>query len=148
MEGKKNDQGKNRLELLPVLALEGLARVLTFGAQKYDDWNWAKGMKWSRLQGAALRHIFAFIRGENDDPESGLPHLDHAQCCISFLSQYQKAGLGTDDRFKQELKGAQGDLQQEHSGDRSGSTVEAEQPSRLSAPPTIWFHKGGLIKNE
>jgi hypothetical protein len=47
-----------------------------------------------------LRHVFAFARGEDIDPDSGLPHLDHAACCILFLSSYQKTGTGNDDRYK------------------------------------------------
>jgi hypothetical protein len=99
-EGKKFDGGKTRHELLDDDAIEGLARVLTFGAQKYAADNWRKGIEWRRLIGAARRHLAAFSRGEDLDPESGLPHLDHLACCVMFLSAYQKQGGGTDDRVK------------------------------------------------
>lgn len=97
----KFDTTKNPLDLLSPVALEGVGLVLAYGAQKYSAHNWRKGMAWSRLIGAALRHLLAFTRGENLDPESGLPHLDHAACCLMFLSEYQKARLGTDDRWVQ-----------------------------------------------
>lgn len=99
-EANKFDGAKPRMELLPADALEDVARVLTFGAQKYAAHNWCRGMAWGRLIGAALRHIFAFARGEDTDAESGLPHLAHAACCILFLLAYSKRRVGEDDRFK------------------------------------------------
>jgi hypothetical protein len=96
----KFDGEKTQMELLSEPAIEGLARVLTYGRIKYAADNWRKGMSWRRLVGAALRHFFAFMRGEDLDFESGLPHIDHALCCLMFLSEYQKRKLGTDDRWK------------------------------------------------
>ena len=96
----KFDSEKARLDLLSTPAMLGVGRVLTYGANKYAENNWRKGMKWSRLTAAALRHLFAFIGGEENDAESGLPHLDHALCCLMFLSEYQKTGIGTDDRWR------------------------------------------------
>lgn len=96
----KFDTNKVPMELLPAPALEAIAEVLAFGARKYASWNWAKGFTWSRLIGAALRHLFAFARGEDRDPESGLSHLAHAGCCILFLITHERCKLGTDDRYK------------------------------------------------
>lgn len=62
--------------------------------------NWRKGFTWGRLSGAALRHLFAWIGGEDKDPESGLSHLAHAGCCVLFALTHELQGLGTDDRFK------------------------------------------------
>ncbi len=98
--GYKLDGAKNRLELVPPDAIEGLGRVLTYGAQKYPAHNWARGMAWSRVYGAALRHLAAFWGGEDLDAESELPHLEHALCCLAFLVTYQRRGLGDDDRFE------------------------------------------------
>lgn len=75
MDGKKNDTGKLPLEFLPLDAIEAEAEVLQFGASKYDARNWEKGMRWGRLYGAVLRHLFAWWRGEAKDPETGLSHL-------------------------------------------------------------------------
>lgn len=94
----KFDAAKVRLDLLSVPALIGTGEVLTFGAKKYASWNWTKGFDWSRLYGAALRHLLAHMNGENLDPESGLSHLDHLACCVMFLQTHEKCGLGTDDR--------------------------------------------------
>lgn len=99
-EALKFDSAKPRMELLSRVALEGMAQVLTFGAKKYDSHNWRKGFEWSRLIGAAMRHLTAILDGEDMDPESGLPHVDHLACCVMFLSEHQKKNLGTDDRYK------------------------------------------------
>jgi hypothetical protein len=99
MGGTKHDQGKPRLELLPPDALITVAKVFGYGAQKYADWNWCEGFKWSRLHGAALRHLLAWQSGEDVDPESGLPHLAHAGCCVLMLLAHQLRKLGVDDRY-------------------------------------------------
>jgi hypothetical protein len=84
-EAIKFDGGKPRVDLLDRTALEKLATVLAFGAQKYDAHNWRKGMDWSRMVGAALRHIHAFNDG--------------ALCCLMFLSNYQVTRTEFDDRY-------------------------------------------------
>lgn len=88
----KHDSKKNRLELLPVEPLEDAAKVFTFGAEKYDDWNYmnGEGISATRLYAACLRHLFAWFRGEDKDSESNLPHLAHALCCILMLMQVLK----------------------------------------------------------
>lgn len=101
--GLKFDADKPSLSLLPFDALEEVAKVLDFGARKYDAHNWRKGMEFSRLVSAALRHISAWNLGEDNDPESGLNHLAHAACCILFLTALQKDGKikeKFDDRWK------------------------------------------------
>ena len=90
MSGTKYDQDKPRMDLLDADALEGVAKVLTFGAQKYAAHNWRAGISNSRLVAALLRHLFAIMRGEYTDPESGLPHIDHVGCCWMFLSNNMK----------------------------------------------------------
>ncbi len=96
----KHDSDKPRPELIDAAATTGMARVLAWGAKKYDDHNWRKGFKWSRLLGSAFRHLLAFAAGEDLDPESNLPHLDHAACCVMMLSAHQKHEYGNDDRAK------------------------------------------------
>ena len=98
MSGCKYDIGKLRLDLLPFDALEEVGRVLTTGADKYGDRNWERGMSWSRLLGAALRHIFAWAMRSGPDAESGRSHLAHAACCVLFLLSHELRGIGEDDR--------------------------------------------------
>jgi hypothetical protein len=89
MRGRKYDKGKVRYELLPPAFIEAVAKVLTYGAAKYDDDNWLKIDK-ERYYGALMRHIIAWRKGENLDRESGLPHLAHAACNLLFLMHYNK----------------------------------------------------------
>jgi hypothetical protein len=100
----KYDGNKPPMHLIPWEAMTGAAQVLDFGRVKYQAHNWRKGFAWCRLAGAALRHIFAWLSGEDKDPESGLSHIDHALCCLMFLSAHIKGELGTDDRWKPEPK--------------------------------------------
>jgi|TARA_R110000868_G_scaffold178785_5_gene418634 hypothetical protein len=99
-EGQKFDREKTRYDLLPPELLEGTAQILTFGANKYGDRNWELGMSWGRPFGALMRHMWAWWRGEANDPETGKSHLWHASCCIAFLMAYENRGIGTDDRPK------------------------------------------------
>jgi hypothetical protein len=90
VQGNKLDQDKVHMELLPPESLIGTAQVLTFGAKKYKDRNWEKGINYSRVYGALQRHLNAWFSGEEIDPESGLSHLHHAGCCMMFLQTYHE----------------------------------------------------------
>lgn len=97
--GEKHDNGKLRWELLPYDSAEGIVKVLTLGAQKYSPRNWECGIEYGRVYGAVMRHVSAWWRGENTDPESGLSHLDHALCELMFLNAFEKRGMKSfDDR--------------------------------------------------
>jgi hypothetical protein len=85
-EGKKYDSGKPRWSLLPKGAVASIVDVLEFGAKKYAENNWQlvpDGK--TRYYDAAMRHLEAWHNGELNDPETGLPHLAHAGCCLMFL---------------------------------------------------------------
>lgn len=98
--GVKFDREKIQLELLSPRWLSGVGAVLTFGAYKYAAHNWRKGIELSRLLGAALRHILAFLGGEDCDPETGLCHLYHASCCLMFACELWETRPELDNRFK------------------------------------------------
>lgn len=97
-QGHKDDGEKPRLDLLDAYAIEELSWVLTWGARKYAPHNWRKGIAISRLIGALLRHTFAFMRGEDNDPETGRSHMAHAMCCCMFLIWTMKFKPEYDDR--------------------------------------------------
>jgi hypothetical protein len=99
--GLKYDHEKPRMDLLDADFLEGVADVLTFGANKYDAHNWRGGIAYSRLLAASYRHLGAINRGEDIDQESGLPHVYHLSCCSMFLSWMMKYKPELDDRWKQ-----------------------------------------------
>ena len=87
--GRKFDGGKLEYGLLPPLALEETVKVLTFGAQKYERDNWKKVPDSKRRYFDAMeRHIWAWKKCEQIDPESGIHHLAHAMCCLMFLYEH------------------------------------------------------------
>lgn len=99
--GIKHDSEKPDMSLLSNIALTEIAKVMTFGKNKYSAHNWRKGFVWSRVLAAAARHLFAFIGGEDKDPETGLSHLAHCGCCIMFLLEFEKTKPSLDDRHKE-----------------------------------------------
>ncbi|AVX04258.1 hypothetical protein MXMO3_01732 [Maritalea myrionectae] len=108
-EGRKDDGGKPRMDLLPPELLFGVSQVLGFGAEKYAARNWEQGMSWGRVFGALMRHMWAWWAGKGPttrsflfgdvDAETGYSHLWHAGCCIAFLIAYEERGIGEDDRL-------------------------------------------------
>lgn len=88
--GLKFDEDKPRYELIAYGLIEQMALVLGEGAKKYGERNWEKGLKASRLYGAAMRHLTAFWGGEDLDPETKRPHLAHAACCLMMLYEMSK----------------------------------------------------------
>lgn len=98
----KYDVGKPRMELLSPWVLVEVAKVMTHGAVKYEAHNWRNGFNWTRPIGAALRHITAWLEGEDLDPEWNLPHLAHAICCLMFTLEHQLLEMGVDDRWRQD----------------------------------------------
>lgn len=82
--GMKFDQNKPDYSLVPFGALDEVVRVLTYGANKYDRFNW-QFVEDHRYQAAALRHISAYMQGEEFDPETDYSHLAHAICNLLFL---------------------------------------------------------------
>ncbi len=94
-EGRKDDQGKIRMDLIPPSLLTAVATILQFGAEtkEYGDRNWEEGINYGRVFGALMRHMWSWWDGENLDPESGKSHLWHAGCCLAFLIHYESRPL-------------------------------------------------------
>jgi hypothetical protein len=91
--GRKFDGGKPQYGLLPPHSLEDVAKVLTFGAQKYDIDNWKRVPDARRRYfDAAQRHMWAYKMGEMNDPETGINHMAHAICCLMFINDLDNTG--------------------------------------------------------
>lgn len=97
--GDRLNKGKLRWALVDFDALEDMVRVLEFGATKYDDHNWKKGLKSTEVCESLLRHVFAFMRGEDIDKESGESHIGHILCNAMFLSYMMKFRPDMDTRY-------------------------------------------------
>lgn len=98
--GMKHDKEKVRLDLLSSKWICGVGDVLGFGARKYKDDNWREGIHSRRLLAACLRHVFAYLDGEDLDAESGLSHLLHASCCLQFAYELSITRPDLDDRYR------------------------------------------------
>lgn len=77
--------------------LDELTKSMEYGIVKYDRNNWKKGMEWSRLLDAGMRHGIAILRGEDIDQDSGNTHLAHMLGSIHMLMGNIELGAGTDD---------------------------------------------------
>ena len=92
-QGRKYDGGKLRYDLIPVLALEETTRVVTKGAEKYDDENWKlvpEGRR--RYLAAAMRHIQQWRKGEIYDEEMGTHHIANAISNLMFILEKELQG--------------------------------------------------------
>lgn len=89
-EGRKDDSEKIQLALVDPEFVEGVGAVLTFGSRKYEPYNWQKGISYHRVFSACLRHLYAWWKGERNDPETGLSHLYHCSANLLFLAYYER----------------------------------------------------------
>ena len=104
--GDRFNEGKPRWSLVPQSSLIPMVRVLEFGAKKYGDYNWAKGLSIKETCESLKRHLDSFMGGEDIDSESGLTHIGHIQCNAMFLSYMLEYRPDLDDRvnFKEIIK--------------------------------------------
>lgn len=103
-KGERKNKGKPRWCLVDFDALEGMVRVLEEGANKYSDDNWKNGLKTTDISESLMRHLFAYLSGEDLDEETGLPHHDHIMCNAMFLSYMQRFKPEFDSRKKDDDK--------------------------------------------
>ena len=84
-QSAKADKGKLELSLVNPQLVKAVAEVRMYGTEKYgDSENWRK-VEPKRYVDALYRHLLAYIEGNEVDEESGLSHLSHMACNISFL---------------------------------------------------------------
>lgn len=80
----KKFEGKPEPTLVYSELIEAIARVRRYGIEKHgtsEDWRSTPRVLHFD---AMLRHVYAYMRGEDKDVESGLPHLWHAAANIMF----------------------------------------------------------------
>lgn len=95
-QSAKADKGKLELSLVNPQLVKAVAEVRMYGTEKYgDSENWRK-VEPKRYVDALYRHLLAYIEGNEVDEESGLSHLSHMACNISFLldEEYLKEHKG------------------------------------------------------
>lgn len=101
--GGQKESKSARYDLIPSYPLDMLARVFGSGAEKYEPRNWERGYRWGLSFAALQRHLWAFWRGEDVDPESGLPHLSHAAWHCMVLLEFSRIHPMGDDRPKRDI---------------------------------------------
>jgi hypothetical protein len=101
--GGEKGSKPERFDLIPVGPLTELARLYGRGANKYAPNNWRQGYKWSLSFAAMQRHAWQFWNGQSDDPEMGTHHLASVAFHAFALLEFDRAGLGTDDRWTDEV---------------------------------------------
>lgn len=99
---QKYGDKKLPVHLVPPALVLGAARALGEGAVKYNPYNFRKDMVESMTYaGAILRHILAWIDGEDLDPESEYPgktHLDGVAGSLAILMDAMYSGNVIDNR--------------------------------------------------
>lgn len=69
------------------------------GVCKYGLGNFrVVGVRASIYLDALMRHLSAYVSGEDIDPDSGIPHLGKMLACIAIIIDAQAVGKLTDDR--------------------------------------------------
>ena len=85
MNGVKDKEGKPQMRLMLPNANAAVVWIREYGFQKYqnaDNWKSVDPADW---HDSCLRHLMKFAAGEELDGESGMPHLWHALCDLSYL---------------------------------------------------------------
>ena len=95
--GVKHDHKKPDYSLVPFGALDEVVKVLTYGANKYDRFNW-EHVERHRYEAAALRHISAYMQGKKNDDETGINHTAHAICNLLFLLEFDNKSEKKDEK--------------------------------------------------
>lgn len=90
---------KSRLGLVPPALMITVAPAFANGAEKYGAYNWRdESISLSVYLEASLRHIFAFMDGEDIATDSGLDHLAHAAACMAIIFDARSLGKLIEDR--------------------------------------------------
>jgi hypothetical protein len=92
---------KPPLHLVPPAFVVATAKGLGEGAGKYGAWNWRNtSVEAMTYVGAILRHLAAWVDGEEIDPESttGKHHLDGAAASLAILIDCLSGGFLIDNR--------------------------------------------------
>ena len=104
MAGPKS-KDKAPISLVPVEAITGMAMAFKYGAEKHGKYNFRNNdITYTELIDALLRHTLAFLNGEDNDPESGLPHTYHLGANFAMLEYNRVNFPNKDDRYNKSSK--------------------------------------------
>ncbi len=143
--GLRFNQGKLRYDLVHPEAHEEMVKVLTLGANKYFDRNWENGLSWTSVVASLKRHIAAWEKGEDHDPETGLLHMGHAACNVHFLTAFYHLFPQGDDRPKRILNRPKFGLDIDGVLADFGGAWSGLYPE-ISATPNSWYFDRNIKK--
>lgn len=87
------------LAYVPPASIIYQALAMRDGAKKYMPYNWRANKVVALIYiSACLRHIYAWLDGEECATDSGVPHLGHAIACLGILVDAKETGNLIDDR--------------------------------------------------
>lgn len=120
---------KPPLHLVPPTAAILESLVFALGAKKYGAYNWrSTAVAGSVYVAAALRHLFAWFDGQDNDPESGISHLAHARAGLAIMLDAESVGMLADDRPR---PGAAAELIRRHTGEPPAPALPAPAPAAV-----------------
>lgn len=96
--GLRFNEGKPRYDLIPPEFMDALAAHFEIGSRKYSDRNWERGMGWCKCFASMMRHAWAWMRGEDIDPETGSHHMISVAWNAMAIYTYAARKIGEDDR--------------------------------------------------
>ena len=96
--GRKSDNGKARMDLIPPNIWLELGELYAKGCALYADRNWELGLNWSRVYAAMQRHANKFWAGEEFDEVDGQRHIISVIWCAIALAEYKHTHPELDDR--------------------------------------------------
>jgi hypothetical protein len=102
-QGTRLNKGKLEWSLVDFESLEGMVEVLMFGKEKYEAFNWMKGLNTTEICESLMRHLFSYLKGEDKDSETKLRHIDHIMCNAMFLSHMDRNRPDCDTRHKRKI---------------------------------------------
>ena len=96
--GLRYNEGKARYDLVPPEFMDAIAAHYERGSKKYAPRNWERGMSWCSCFASLMRHGWAWMRGEDIDPETGTHHMVSVAWNAIALYTYSVRKAGEDDR--------------------------------------------------
>lgn len=90
------------LKQVPLEAIGAGAAALEYGARKYDNRNWEKGLPWQQMIDSLKRHIDDFERRrdyDDGDDGSGMHQVCMIMASAMMLTASVVRGIGEDDRL-------------------------------------------------
>ena len=84
---RSKDADHARYDLIPMAAMEAMAKTLCVGARRYGEFNWQKGIPASDLMNHCLQHIYKWLDGDRSED-----HIGHAMCNLAFLAHFISIG--------------------------------------------------------